>query len=63
VDTAVIEGRVREHFRARSARGLDVRWRDIVQVCKVETSSLSLSLAMAERVDDWLRSRGIRVWR
>jgi hypothetical protein len=60
---AVIEGRVREHFRVRGVRGLDVKWRDIIKLCKLEVPDLQAALAMAERVDDWLRSRGIRVWR
>jgi len=63
VDAAIIEGRVREHFRARAAWGSDVRWRDIVQMCKLESSDKSAALAMAERVSDWLRGRGVKVWR
>lgn len=60
VDTAIIEGRIREQFRSQ---GLYVRYRDIVQRCKQDVPDLRAAVAMAQRVAAWLNGRGIKVWR
>jgi len=59
VDVAIIEGRVREIFRARR----EVLFRDIVKHCKDDIADVQGALAMAQRVAGWLRGRGVKVWR
>jgi len=58
-DVAIIEGRVREMFRARR----EVLFRDIVKRCREDVGDVKGALAMALRVADWLSGRGVKVWR
>jgi len=64
VDIAIVEGRIREHFRSRAeAQGLDIGYRDIVERCRQDITDVKAALAMAQRVTVWLHRRGVKVWR
>jgi hypothetical protein len=48
VDVAIVEGRVREHFRSRAeVQGLNVGYREIVERCRQDVVELKVALAMA----------------
>ena len=62
VDVAIVEGRIREHFRSRAeVQGLDVGYRDIVERCRQDVVDVKAVLAMAQRVTVWLHKRGAKV--
>lgn len=63
VDVAAIEGQIREFFRDRNSKGTMIYRRDIVRYCRNELTNISSSLAMANRVSDWLKSMEVEVWR
>lgn len=63
LNTAAIEGRIREYFRHLDDEGRDVRWRDIICLCKEGIQNNKTALSIAKRVDVWLRKRGVKVWR
>jgi len=59
VDSAIVEGRIRECFRSRH----EILFRDIVKHCREDVADVKGALAMAQRVAEWLSGRGVRVWR
>lgn len=63
ISMSQFEGRVRELFRARAADGNPVLFKDIVFRCRDHIADSKSALAMAERVEAWLRGRGVRAWR
>ena len=62
-DVAAIEGKIRQIFHSRSEKhGVEITLRDIQKVCRAHLD-VEKALAMAERVNDWLREQGVNVWR
>ena len=62
-DIAAIEGKIRQIFHSRAKKnGAETTLRDIQKVCRAHLD-VEKALAMAERVNDWLREQGVNVWR
>ena len=63
-ELSMIEGKIREQFRQRSEKSIDIRYLDILQVCKDSISSNSQAHTMAIRIEKWLKKAlGLKVWR
>ena len=62
VEKAALEGRIRLMLKRRGEEGYEIRFQDILQICRSRLKPREAA-AMAERIYRWLRGHNIKVWR
>jgi hypothetical protein len=61
-DIISLEGKIREFFRIRDSKGLPIKEKEVKKHCRTHISDVSHALEVANRVIDWLKNLGVRIW-
>lgn len=59
---ASIEREIRGFFLARSSKGIEIKLNEIKTHCRNQLTNAKTASAMAERIHEWLKSQGVKVW-